>query len=304
MDFGIQHGMGDPRWKPEILEPRHVAAFARAVDDAGFAYLSFTDHPSPSSSWINANGEGTADLFTSLAFCAAATDRIGLLTWILVVPYHNPFALAHRVATLDKLSAGRLTLGLGTGYLKSEFFAVGADFANRRDVFDRTIDIMKRALSGDEVTAEGPGFSARGVQVQPPVVQRPHPPMWIHGNGRFGLERAARWGQGWIGLLTTPVSVKTIRTTALPDLETMAQRIDELRVATERAGRSVDDVRIVATSVVHHLDLRTGWNPEEYRDRFGRLETMGVDTIIVNAVGDDPQVSHDSALAFAADFIS
>lgn len=304
MEFGIQHGMGDPSWQPPILDPGNVTHFARSVEAAGFAHLAFTDHPSPSASWIGAGGEGTADLFTSLGFCAAATERIGLLTWMLVVPYHNPLVAAHRIATLDRLSGGRLTLGVGTGYLKSEFFAVGADFVERREAFVRHLDAIRHALTGDPVDADGPGYSARAVQVQPPVVQRPHPPIWVHGNSRFGVEWAARHGQGWVGLQTTDVSVKTIRTTALPDLDAFAQRIRDVRAAAESAGRRPDALRLIATGVVPMLDIRRPWSRDAYQDRFGRLEELGIDTVVVNACGDDPTVSVESAEAFAAAVIA
>lgn len=304
MRFGIQHGMGDPRWVPEILRPSAVTSFARTVDQAGYSHLAFTDHPAPSARWVAADGEGVAELFTALGFCAAVTERVRLLTWMLVLPYHNPFTMAHRIATLDALSGGRLTLGVGTGYLKSEFHAVGADFDDRRGAFDRHLAVIREALGGTDVSAEGPGYSAREVQVQPPGVQHPHPPVWVHGNGRFGTERAARLGEGWVGLFTRGANVGTIRTTPLPDIETFARRVAELRIATEQAGRSIDEVTIIATGVVPAVDPRVGWNIDEYADTFGRLGELGVETIVVNACGDDPSASEAGAAAFAADFIT
>ena len=303
MHFGIQHGMGDPGWQPGILEPSAVRSFARAVEDAGYAHLAFTDHPAPSARWVASGGEGVAELFTALGFCAAVTERIRLLTWMLVVPYHNPLAMAHRVATLDALSGGRLTLGVGTGYLKSEFFAVGADFDDRRAAFDRGLDVLRQALSGGDVDAEGPGFSARGARVQPPAVQRPSPPLWIHGNGHFGLERAARAGQGWVALMMDRGRESTLRTPAIPDLAVLANRIDTLRARAEAHGRDPDTIEIVATSVVPLVDARRAWSRDDYAERFERLADLGVGSIIVNACGDDAVASEDGALRFAADFI-
>lgn len=304
MRIGIQHGMGDPAWKAEILAPGAVRSFARAVERAGYSYLAFTDHPAPSASWIDSGGEGVADLFTSLAFCAAVTERIRLLTWMLMVPYHNPFAMAHRVATLDALSGGRLTLGVGVGYLKSEFRAVGADFERRLADFDLRLAVLCEALAGSDVTAEGPGFSARAVRVGPPIVQRPHPPIWIHGNSRFGLDRAARLGNGWVGMFTTAQSVRTIRTAPLPDLAAFETRVESLRDCVARAGRDMKDVEIVATGVVPMLDARVGWNKDQVGERIQALARLGITTLIVNGCGDDAGASEESAIAFAEDFLN
>jgi probable F420-dependent oxidoreductase len=303
MRFGIQHGMGDPAWQPKILGHDAVIGFARAVEEAGFAHLAFTDHPAPSARWADRGGEGVADLFTALGFCAAATDRIGLLSWMLVLPYHNPIALAQRIATLDALSGGRITLGIGTGYLKSEFFALGVDFDRRRELFDVSHETLRRAFLGEDLSLEGPGFSARGVRIMPNSPTDPHPPFWIHGNGRFGIRRAARVGEGWVGMLTTEQLVGTVRTAALPDLDSFQSRIAELHQEMDRIGRARDEVELVATGVVPLLDERAPWNVEAYRERFAQLGELGITTIVVNACGDDPDVSLRSAQQFASDFI-
>lgn len=303
MEFGIQHGMGDPNWRADILNPEAVIAFAQQVEAAGFTHLGFTDHPAPSASWIAHGGEGVADLFTALGFCAAVTRRIRLTTWALVMGYHNPLALAHRVATLDRLSGGRLTLGVGSGYLKSEFYALGADFDNRHTRFEEHLDIMLQALSGQDIYAEGRNFSARGVRIQPPLVQQPHPPLLIYGNSEYGLQRAAASGQGWLGMFTTAQIVSTIRTTPLPDMASLGRRLDDLRNALAHHGRQLQDIDVVMTNVVPIIDARKGWNKGAYQSRFDELEALGVNRIVVNAIGDDPQASLDSALQFAADFI-
>lgn len=303
MDFGIQHGMGDPAWCPGILEHDAVIDFARTAERAGYAYLAFTDHPAPSGRWADAGGEGVADLFTALGFCAAATERIGLLSWMLVLPYHKPAALAQKVATLDALSGGRVTLGVGTGYLKSEFFAIGADFDTRREAFDRNLAALQSAFGGEDLTVEGPDFSARGVRIMPPAIQRPHPPIWIHGNAGFGLERAARSGDGWVGMFTTGVHVDTIRTIPIEDFDAFERRVAELHRAIERAERAREDVELVATGVVPMLDCRRPWEVDDYRERFERLAALGVGTVILNACGEDPVVSRESIERFASDFI-
>ena len=302
MRFGIQHGIGDPAWTPAILEPASVVRFARAVENAGFSHVAFTDHPAPSLRWVDAGGEGAADPMSSLGFCAAVTTRLRLLTFVLVVPYRNPLIAAHQLATLDVLSAGRLTVGLGTGYLKAEMFAVGAQPTSRLDEFDDGVTVLRAAWSGP-VDHEGPNFSARGVRVMPRVVQQPHPPLWIHGNSSFGLERAARYGQGWIGMRTTDALARTARTRPLQNVAALRRRVEDLRIATARAGRHIEDVEVVAAGFLPPLDIRTGWPVDRHLEVIAELESIGVQTLLVTVCGDDPGASVESAHKFGGDFV-
>jgi probable F420-dependent oxidoreductase len=231
----VQHGVGDPAWQPSVLAPPFVAEFARLAERHRYAGIAFTDHPAPTVRWTAAGGEGSSDPLVSLAYCAAVTSSIELVTFVLALPYHNPFRLAHQAATLDALSGGRLTLGVGTGYLKGEMRAMGANPDSRLESFDSVLETMLRAWSSESMsgsfdagesgtvtgTNSGPfsGWSAREVHVQPRPVQQPHPPLWFHGNSAFGRERAARYGGGWLGILTTAQLATTIRTAHLPDLK-------------------------------------------------------------------------------------
>lgn len=214
------------------IAPPFVAEFAPLAERHGYAGIAFTDHPAPTVRWTAAGGEGSADPLVSLAYCAAVTSSIELMTFVLALPYHNPFRLAHQAATLDALSGGRLTLGLGTGYLRGEMRALGASPDSRLTSFDAVLETMVTAWSAESVsgsfpapestlasapvsasaavTSSGPvsgspadpfsGWSAREVHVQPRPLQRPHPPLWFHGNSAFGRARAARYGGGSLGV--------------------------------------------------------------------------------------------------------
>ena len=297
--FGIQHAMGDPAWVPAILAPEALRRFARCAEDGGWDALAFTDHPAPSTRWVASGGEGVADPFSSLGFCAALTDRIRLLTWVLVASYRNPLLAAHQIATLDAISGGRVTLGLGTGYLKSEFHAVGADPNVRREQFDEALAVMKMAWTGADVSVDGRGFSARGVTVQPPVVQQPHPPLWIHGNGPWGIERAARMGQGWVAMMTNEVRERTIRTLPIRDLDTLARRVGELRTAMLRFDRDPDDIEVILSGHWPILDVRVGWDTAARLEEVARLEALGVDWLVMTVCGDDPGAAEETVSAFA-----
>jgi probable F420-dependent oxidoreductase len=309
MKFAVQHSIGDPSWTVATLAPANVTAWCQAAEAGGWDAIGFTDHPAPTVPWIESGGEGVADPFTSLGFCAAITTTVRLLTFVLVPAYRSPFLAAHQLATLDQLSGGRLTVGLGTGYLFGEFRALGIDPGARRQSFDEGLDLMRRAWAGEEITAKGERssveFSAKRVRMLPPVVQVPHPPLWIHGNSPFGIARAGRYAQGWLGMMTSgsEVMARTTRTVPLPDLNTLERRIDEVRSAASAAGRDPGEVEIVVAGAWPMLDVRGGRSADAYLTDVAALERLGVDWTVSLCCGDDPGVAQATIEQFAEEVI-
>jgi alkanesulfonate monooxygenase SsuD/methylene tetrahydromethanopterin reductase-like flavin-dependent oxidoreductase (luciferase family) len=215
-----------------------------------------------------------------------------------VPPYRTPFIAAQQVATLDVLSGGRVTLGLGTGYLRGEFRAVGADLEHRRSTFDEHLEVMREAWAGREITRDTATFSAPGNQVLPHPQQRPHPPLWIHGNGPWARHRAARDLQGCIFMIAGPELVRTIRTLPIGDLDVLARTIDDFRDRVEANGRAIDDVDVVVTGLWPMLDVRAGWSVDERLASVAELERLGVDWIVSTCCGDDPAAAEDTVRAF------
>jgi probable F420-dependent oxidoreductase len=303
MKFGVQHGIGDPNWSPAVMEPSAVASFARAAEECGWSAIAFTDHPAPSSRWVHGGGEGSSDPFSSLAFCAAVTSTIRLLTWVLVLPYRNPLFAAHQISTLDRLSGGRLTLGVGTGYLRGEFRGVGAEFEQRRALFDEAIEVLNTGYVSEEVAVSGRHFSAPGNVLQPKPVQLPRPPIWVHGNGAWGTSRAARYGDGWLVTMTTDTLARTIRTSPMPDLHAVRAGVDRFHEALDREGRSRNDVDVVVGGTVAMLDVRVGWNVDQVLEETAALEAKGVTWIIANVIGDDPVASEETIRRFGEEIV-
>jgi probable F420-dependent oxidoreductase len=265
--------------------------------------ISFTDHPAPSDRWVDSGGEGVADLFTSLGFCAAVTSTIRLMTFVLLPTYRNPFVTAHQAATLDHLSEGRVTLGMGTGYLKSEFYALGVDPNNRRERFEEAMMVCKQVWAGQDVTLEGYGYSARGVRSVPSSVQRPHPPLWLHGNTDWAIDWVVREGQGWMGMMIGEDRIRTLRTRAIPTLEAYEARLFDVRSACERHGRDPATIEISNNGIWSMLDIQAGLHADKMRDDVGRLAAMGVDWIAFNICGHDPNASIDTLEWFATEII-
>ncbi|MGY2010280.1 TIGR03619 family F420-dependent LLM class oxidoreductase [Nocardia gipuzkoensis] len=170
---------------------------AVAAERHGFDGFSLSEHPAPGARWLGAGGHQTLDPFVALAFAAAATERLRLITYLTVAPYRNPMLLAKSAAILDKLSGGRMILGLGAGYQKSEFHALGVDFDERNALVDEALAVLPLHWSGEPFSYTGRHFGARDVVARPRPVQRPIP-IWVDGNSRLSRRRVTEHAQGWI----------------------------------------------------------------------------------------------------------
>jgi probable F420-dependent oxidoreductase len=260
-------------------EPAALRLLTRAFESAGFGSLCFTDHPAPSRKWLDGGGHQTFDPFAALAFCAAVSERIGLMTHLVVLPYRNPLLTAKSVATVDRLSGGRLTLVAGTGYLRSEFVALGRSFDDRNDLFDEALEVLTNAFSSEGFSYEGRDFTAKGQIVDPPPVQLPHPPIWIGGNSARSRERVARFGEGWAPMFTTNVSAAVTRTAELRDLDDLARALDDLR---ERVGRAGRDAREISVQINGTLSVDEGLERrDEHLAQIDALTALGVTDVVV-----------------------
>ncbi|MGE0136933.1 MAG: TIGR03619 family F420-dependent LLM class oxidoreductase [Ilumatobacteraceae bacterium] len=244
MEFMVQYPLAHPA-PPEFLRPDHVAEFAKAAESAGFAALGFTEHPAPSRRWLASGGHESFDPLAALAFCAAVTHRIRLMTYLSVVPYHRPLLLAKAAATVDVLSGGRLVMVVGSGYLRSEFTHLDVDFARRNDLLEAGLRSMRAVWSDADDSMDG---SPAGPVSRPLPVQRSGPPLWFGGNSRVARRRAVELGSGWSPNQYAPVMAASARTPALSTMAELGDAIGELRAALSVAGRSNDAFDIQVAS--------------------------------------------------------
>lgn len=283
----------------DMLDAGQLDEVARAVERAGFNGISLTEHPVPGARWLASGGHQTLDPFVGLGFVAAATSRLRLLTHLSVAVYRNPFLLAKAAATVDKLSGGRMVLGLGAGYHKAEFFALGVDFAERNTLFDEVLDVLPQHWSGEPFSHQGHHFSARDVQALPRPVQDPIP-IWIGGNARRSRRRAAERGQGWMPMAGGPELTATSRTVGIPDVETLATMIAEVQGDAAVAGRGPIEV----AWMYRDPDLqRPDVEPDRHREHFALLEEIGVTHLWVSSRSTAPTATLEFVESFGARYI-
>lgn len=179
--------------------PAELVAVARAADRHGFAYIACCEHIAIPRRLAEAMSTVWYDPVATLAYLAAATERVRLLSHVAVVGLKHPLVTAKQYATLDHLSGGRLVLGVGAGHVQEEFEALGADFARRGAVLDETVDALKAALGAEEFPDfAGEHFAFEGLGQSPRPAQRPRPPIWVGGSSPAAVRRAAVRGDGWL----------------------------------------------------------------------------------------------------------
>ena len=221
---------------PDFLTQEAVAELARAAEAAGFDALAVTEHPIPSDDWLASGGHDALDPFVALAFAAAATTRIRLLTNLTVVPYRNPFLLAKAAASLDRLSQGRLILGCGAGYLQEEFAALGVDFEERNALFDESLEVLRATWSARSVKFKGRHFEAVGNTADPAPAQA-EIPIWIGGNSKLSRRRAAEKAQGWMPMPNPRELGSRRRSANLDDVSDLREMLDYMREHARSVGR-------------------------------------------------------------------
>ena len=186
----IALGMSLPHRSPDPIPEPVVRHVAQRADELGFQDLWVTNN--------TVDEIGCFDSWTVLTWAAALTTRIRLGVSVMVLPTYHPVHVAHVVATLDHLSGGRATLGVGLGRVEEyELFQVPADRRVRR--LTESIDLIRALWQGEPVTFDGDLYTARDAELGTRPVQQPGPPIWLGSFHPDAVRRAARIGDGWMG---------------------------------------------------------------------------------------------------------
>jgi len=220
-----------------------------------------------------------------MGFAAAHTTTLRLIPNIVVLPYRNPFVVAKSGATLDLISDGRFTLGVGVGYLKREFAALGVDFDERGQLFDEALEVIRGVWTTDDFSYEGRQFTASGITAHPRPVSRPHPPIWIGGNTAVARRRVTTHGDGWCPFPAPAMLAQTARTAEM-NSDTLGDGIDDLRRRLETADRDPSGVDISFTNAEGGSPGDDAFNPDAYLSGVEKLAELDVTWLQVGLPGD------------------
>jgi probable F420-dependent oxidoreductase len=240
---------------PEALE-----AIVQRGEALGFHSVMIADHvvfptviasqyPYTVSGVFPGGGDALEQL-TLVSFVAARTRALRLVTSVMILPYRNPVVTAKALATIDVLSRGRLTVGVGVGWLREEFEALQApDFARRGAASDEYIRIFKTLWTQDPASFSGEFYRFEALSCLPQPVQKPHPPIWIGGHSGPALRRVARYGDGWHPVGANPA-------VPMRPAELRAS-LEELFRLTEAAGRDPSALTISFKAPVYDVSATT-----------------------------------------------
>ena len=261
--------------------------------NSAYPYTVDRKHPS---------GGDALEAFSILGVVAGATEKLRLVTSVLVLPYRNPVLTAQMVASLDVLSGGRVTLGVGVGWLREEFEALDSpDFDRRGAVTDEWITIFKQLWTQSPASFKGEFYSYEDIRCEPFPVQKPHPPIWVGGHSRPALRRTARHGDGW-----HPVGA--IAASPLPPQE-MRMHMDTLKRMTEAEGRDFSAITVSYKAPLYDTGIpdRDGTrrsfsgSPDEVAGDIRSFAAIGVRELIFDFRGQSIAETIERLQRFAAE---
>lgn len=254
-----------------------IARIAAAADDLGFDFLTCPEHVIVPAGAAAQRGATYWDPLATLGFLAARTARIRLVTAVLVLGYHHPLEIAKRYGTLDRVSGGRLVLGVGVGSLNEEFELLGAAWGDRGPRADDAIRALRASLSTNDPVYDGEYYRYDAVIMDPCAVQ-PRVPIWVGGRTRRSLRRAVTLADGWMpfGLSTAELSTM-LAAVDLPaefDVVLACGPIDPLGNQDDTRRRLSALHGLGATAVTCAIAADS---PDHYCDQLAALRTIADD---------------------------
>lgn len=255
-----------PAWEKDA-GIKEVARIAETADRLGYHHMTCSEHIGIPAHQTARRGARYYDPLATFGYLAAVTSQIRFVTLVLVLGYHHPLEIAKRYGTLDKISDGRLILGLGVGTLKEEFDLLGAPFDDRGVRADDAMRALRASLSQSDPSYHGEFYDFEGLTVDPCAVQD-KVPLWVGGQSLKSLKRAASLGDGW-----SPFNVKPEQVT---EWLGQVERADDFEVVlgpgrvldpindpgaaqealgkTEELGATIVSAYVAHTSLEHYLE--------------------------------------------------
>jgi probable F420-dependent oxidoreductase len=299
-------------------EPDALTDIAKLGDRLGFYCMVMPDHilqPNQVDSTYpysltgdilaaGQSGDGEwPEQITTLAYLAGVTERIRLVTSVMIIPYRNPILTAKMLSTLDMLSKGRLILGAGVGWMEEEFELLNAPpFAERGAVTDEYLQAFIELWTKDDPKFEGKYVSFSDITFLPKPVQKPYPPIWIGGQSKPAIRRAARLGDAW-----HPVGA--IPATPL-EPEELAENLVLLHDYAERAGRDPSKIQVSVKAPLYDSGNSDGprrrfsGSADEVRQDVQTYADVGVTHLIFDFRTGDPKQTEDRMARFAAEVMA
>jgi probable F420-dependent oxidoreductase len=260
-------------------EPGALGALAQTAEALGFDSIWISDHVvvperiessypySPDGRFPTSPNQPYLDPIPTLSYLAGRTSRVRLGTHVLVLPYRHPLLTAKMIATLDNLSGGRIDFGIGVGWMREEFEALGQQTYDRRGAAtDEQLRILKKVWTEGVTSYDGEFWSFPTLGALPMPVQKPHPPIWVGGHSKAARRRTAHLADGWLPIGTRPPAL-------LPP-DDIAAGIADIRAEATRVGRDPNSIRVCFSTSVNF--------EEDAAAKLRQYAEIGVQSFIVS----------------------
>ncbi len=266
------------------VTPESLARTAALAEALGYHFVMTSDHVAITPDVAGRYPAPFYEPFTLLGWLAAATRTVEIETTVIVLPYRHPLEVARAAANVDCLSSGRLILGVGAGWARQEFEALGVPFERRGAITSEYLAAIKTAWTEDVASFRGRFVAFEKVHTAPRPARHPHPPIWVGGASAAALRRAVQFGDAW-----HPIRVKVgwLRDTGLPRLREIADKegrpVPALcpRIRLRLTDSRMDDAQRVAGEGT--LD--------QVRGDLGALQALGATHVLFDTYTDDPEAT-------------
>ena len=272
------------------VSPESLARWTSVAEAIGYHLVMISDHLAITPDVQGRYPAPFYDPFTTLTWLAGLTRRIELGTTVIILPYRHPLETARMAAMVDRFSGGRLIFGVGVGWARQEFEALGVPFTRRGAMADDYLAAIRACWTSDVASHEGPFVSFRDVGTTPRPLRSPHPPIWVGGSSDAALRRTVRFGQGWHPIRPR---VSWLRETGLPRLRAIAA--SEARPVPALCPR----IRLRLTEAPMPDDRVAGEGTiDQVREDFRGLHALGATHVVLDTYFDDPEATRDHEKAF------
>lgn len=268
-----------------------LARWAGFAEQVGYHFMMLGDHVTITSDVQGRYPAPFYDPFTTLAWLAGLTRRVELGFTVIVVPYRHPLETSRMVATLDRISGGRLIVGIGVGWARQEFEVLGLPFEKRGAMTDDYLGALKAAWTQDVASYHGRFVTFKDIYTAPRPLQRPHPPIWVGGSSEAALRRTVLHGNAWHPIRSR---IAFLRDEGMP----------KLRAIAEREGRPVPALcprirlRLTDSPMPEETRLAGEGTMDQVRRDFAALEKLDVPYLCLDTFADDIEGSRNHEQAW------
>jgi probable F420-dependent oxidoreductase len=203
------------------VTPDSLAGWTQVAETLGYHFVMISDHVAMTPDVVARYPAPFYDPFVILGWLARLTRRVELGTTVVILPYRHPLHTARLAANIDRLSEGRFIFGVGVGWARQEFEALGLPFERRGAMSSDYLSAIKTAWTSDPASYSGPFVSFRDVHTGPRPLRSPHPPIWVGGASDAAMRRAVRFGDAWHPIR---IRIPWLRDTGLPRLREIAEK--------------------------------------------------------------------------------